>query len=125
MLADNKNIENLRQLYDEFKRYLMLQKKYTLLEVAEKLTILFSTLIFVLIVIILGMVALFYLSFTLAYWLAPMVGGILGSFALMSGFILLLIVVVTCFRKQLIIDPMARFIGNLFVDNQSKGKENE
>ena len=56
MFADDNSIENIQQLFLEFKKYLELQKKYTQLEVAEKLTILLSTLILVLLVVILGMV---------------------------------------------------------------------
>ena len=59
MFADDNSIENIQQLFFDFKKYLELQKKYTQLEVAEKLTILLSTLILVLLVVILGMVALF------------------------------------------------------------------
>lgn len=44
MFADDNSIENIQQLFLEFKKYLELQKKYTQLEVAEKLTILLSTL---------------------------------------------------------------------------------
>ena len=47
MFADDNSIENIQQLFLEFKKYLELQKKYTQLEVAEKLTILLSTLILV------------------------------------------------------------------------------
>ena len=60
MFADDNSIENIQQLFFDFKKYLELQKKYTQLEVAEKLTILLSTLILVLLVVILGMVALFW-----------------------------------------------------------------
>ena len=67
MFADDKSIENFQQLFFEFKKYLELQKEYTKLELTEKLTILFSTLIMILVLIILGMVALFYLLFALAF----------------------------------------------------------
>ena len=56
MFPTDKSIENLQQLFGEVKKYLALQKEYTLLEVSEKLTILLSTLILILIVIILSMV---------------------------------------------------------------------
>ena len=49
MFADDKSIENFQQLFFEFKKYLELQKEYTKLELTEKLTILFSTLIMVLV----------------------------------------------------------------------------
>ena len=51
----------------------------------EKLTILLSTLIMIVVLIILGMVALFYLLFALAYVLEPLVGGLMVSFAIIAG----------------------------------------
>ena len=54
MFTSDKSIEDLQQLFAEVKKFLALQKQYTLLEVAEKLTILLSTLILILIVIILS-----------------------------------------------------------------------
>ena len=100
MFADDNSIENIQQLFFDFKKYLELQKKYTQLEVAEKLTILLSTLILVLLVVILGMVALFYLSFTLAYILDPIVGGLMVSFAMISCFHILLIAFNCCVPQK-------------------------
>lgn len=79
MFADDKSIENIQQLFIEFKKYLELQKKYTQLEVTEKLTILLSTLILVLLVVILGMVACFTYLSPSAYILDPIVGGLMVS----------------------------------------------
>ena len=44
MFADDRSIENLQQLFVEFKKYLKLQKEYTKLEITEKLSILLSAL---------------------------------------------------------------------------------
>ena len=55
MFADDKSIENFQQLFFEFKKYLELQKEYTKLELTEKLTILLSTLIMIVVLIILGL----------------------------------------------------------------------
>ena len=79
MLFGEKSNESIQQLISEAKTYLDLQKDYIRLEMTEKLTILLSTLILVLIMVVLGMVALFYFSFTLAYVLAPFVGGLMVS----------------------------------------------
>ena len=62
MFADDNSIENIQQLFFDFKKYLELQKKYTQLEVAEKLTILLSSLVLGLMVVILGLGALLYRS---------------------------------------------------------------
>lgn len=115
--ADDKSIENMQQLFIEFKKYLELQKEYTKLEVTEKLSKLLSTLLLVLLVVILGVVVLFHLSFTLVYILAPLVGGLMMSFALITCFHILLIVLLVLFRKKLIIDPTVKLIAELFLDN--------
>ena len=54
MFINDESIDNLQQLFVEFKKYLELQREYTQLEITEKLTILFSTFITVIILIILG-----------------------------------------------------------------------
>ena len=90
MFADDKSIENMQQLFIEFKKYLELQKEYTKLEVTEKLSKLLSTLLLVLLVGILGVVVLFHI---------------------------LLIVLLDLFRKKLIIDPTVKLIAELFLDN--------
>ena len=86
MFADDRSIENLQQLFVEFKKYLKLQKEYTKLEITEKLSILLSALVLLSVVIILGMVALFYLSFALAYILDTLVGGLMVSFSIIAAF---------------------------------------
>lgn len=85
MFTDDKSIENIQQLFAEFKKFLVLQKEYTKLELTEKLTILLSTLIMILVLTILGMVALFYLLFALAYILEPLVGGLMVSFGIIAA----------------------------------------
>lgn len=123
MFPNDKSIETLQQLFTEIKKYLVLQKRYTQLEIAEKLTILLSTLILVLVIIILSMVALFYLSFTFAYLLAHLLGSIIISFALITCVILILIIAVYSLRKKLIVNPMAKFIANLFIKDSVKEEE--
>ena len=85
MFSSDKNIENLQQLYQEVKQYVNLQRDYVKIELVEKLTILGTSLLLVLVLIILGFIALFYLSFTLAYLLEPLVGSLKGSFAIITG----------------------------------------
>jgi uncharacterized membrane-anchored protein YjiN (DUF445 family) len=114
MFDNDQNTENLQQLFVEVKKYIFLQKEYITLEITEKLVILLSTLILLLLVFILGMVALFYLSFTLAYLLAPLVGGLMVSYGIISILYILLILAIISMKKRLIINPMAKFIANLF-----------
>ena len=85
MFANDKNIDNLQQLLAELKKYAELQKDYVKLHLVEKLTILISTLILVFILLILGIIALFYLSFSLASVLAPHVCGLMASYGILTG----------------------------------------
>ena len=125
MFANDKSIETLGQLFEECKKYILLQKEYMRLELVEKLTVLSSTCIMVVIAIILGMMALFYLSFSVAYILAPHVGGLTVSFAIITAFFLLLLAVVYVFRKQLIVRPLVRFMANLFMSSEETDTDKE
>lgn len=120
MFATDKSISTLRQLLQEFKKYLEMQKEYTRLEVTEKLSVLLSMLIVILLAVILGMMALFYFSFTLAYLMAPAVGGMTVSFCLLAIFYILLALALIALRKRLIVDPMVRFIASLFLKPTDK-----
>lgn len=125
MFADDKSIDNLQQLFLEFKKYLQMQKEYTQLELTEKLSVLLSTLILVLLVVTLGMVSLFYASFMLAYILEPYVGGLMVSFGLIAAFHLLLIILLFVFKKKWIINPMVRFLAELFLEDHHKQQTKE
>lgn len=114
MFANDKNIDNLQQILAELKKYAELQKDYVELHLIEKLTILISSLILVFVLLVLGIIALFYLSFTLAYILEPLVGGLMASYGIITGCIILLIILIVIFRKKLIVQPMVNFLANLF-----------
>ena len=117
MFANDKNIDNLQQLLAELKKYAELQKDYVQLHLVEKMTILISSLILVFVLLILGIIALFYLSFTLAYILEPHVGGLMMSYGIITGCIILLILLIVVFRKRLIVQPMVNFLANLLLND--------
>ena len=117
MFANDKNIDNLQQLFVELKKYAELQKDYVKLHLVEKLTILVSSLILVLVLVILGIIALFYHSFTLPYVLSPHVGGLMVSYGIITGCIILLIILIIFFRKRLIMQPMVNFLANLLLND--------
>ncbi len=125
MFVNDKSFESLEQLFVELKKYIGLQKEYMRLELIEKLTILVSSLILILILITLGMMALFYLSFTLAYILQPHVGGLTVSFAIITVLILLIVLAVYLSRKQLIEKPLVRFLTKLFMNGTKENETNE
>ena len=118
MFATDKTIDNLQALFTEVKHYVDLQKDYVKLDITHKLTVLLSTLILILILVVLGMTALFYLSFTLAYILEPHVGGLMNSYAIITSGIVLIGVLVYWFRQRLIVQPLTHFLANLLLNDK-------
>lgn len=114
MLIDDDSVKSIQELIRDFKKYLELQKEYTKLEITEKLTVIISTLLLVVILATLGVIVLFYLSLSFAYLLAPYVGGVIVSYAIMAGIILLIMLLVYSFRKKLFVTPLVNFLANLF-----------
>ena len=99
MFSDDSSIENFKQLFLEFRKYIELQKEFTKLEIVEKLTKLFSTLIMIVILIGLGLMALFYMLFALAYLLAPCVGGLPASFGIIVLILVVICAIIALFRQ--------------------------
>ncbi|ADQ78456.1 hypothetical protein Palpr_0294 [Paludibacter propionicigenes WB4] len=115
MINTQEPVENFQQLYDDIKKYVLLQTEYVKVEFVEKLAILLSTLLIVSLIIILVIIALFYLFFSIAYAVEPLVGSLSLSFAIISVIYFGLIALLMVFRKKLIINPMVRFLSNLFL----------
>ena len=116
--------ENLQSLWSETKNYLELQKEYLLMDTAEKLTVLLSAVATAAVLLILGMVALFFFVIAFALWLANIVGGV-WSFAIMGGSMIALMVVIFIYRKRWIIQPLSRLVVGLFVHEEEEEKEEE
>ena len=118
MFTNDKTIDSLQALFNEVKHYVDLQKDYVKLDIIHKLTILISTLILILVLVVLGMIALLYLSFTLAYILEPYAGGLTNSYAIITGGILLIGLIVYLLRQRMIIQPLTNFLANLFLNDK-------
>ena len=117
MFSNDKNIDTLQALYEEICRHVKLQGDYLKYDVVEKLTILLGTLLLIFILIVLGIMALFYFSYMLVYSLNAWVGSLIGSYAIMGGMILLLAFIVYRLRRPLIFNPMVKFLSELFLNN--------
>lgn len=120
MFANDKSIDNLESLFKEIKKYIELQGQFVKLELVEKLTILLSTFILILVLIILGIMALFYFSFMLVYILERWTESIIGSYAIIGGIILIIAFILYKARKQIIIQPMVNFLAHLFLEEHNK-----
>lgn len=119
MFANDKSIDNLTELFKEVKKYLKLQGEYVKLDLVEKLTILLSTLTLIFVLIILGTMAAFYLSFMLVYVLASATGSLVAGYAIIGGILILLAFIIYRLRQKLIFQPMVNFLAKLFLDDSS------
>lgn len=119
MFANDKSIDNLTELFKEVKKYLKLQGEYVKLDLVEKLTILLSTLTLIFVLIILGTMAVFYLSFMLVYVLASATGSLVAGYAIIGGILILLAFIIYRLRQKLIFQPMVNFLARLFLDDSS------
>lgn len=115
-MVHDKYVQLLDALFHEGKEYLELKKSILTLTVIEKASIFISTLAIGFILIILGMIALFYLSFMAANLIAPYVGGQWESFGIITIFMLLLMLLFFRLKRILIIRPLTRFLYTLLKD---------
>lgn len=119
-MVHDKYVQLIQEIFSEGKEYLKLQKEFLALTFIEKAAIFISTFVIGFILVILGMIALFYLSFVTAYLIAPYVGGQWQSFGIITLVILLLMYIFFRLRKRLIIQPVTRFLYMLLKDVKNK-----
>lgn len=104
-----------RVLWAELRETLKLNLDYARLTAAEKLTMLITTAAIAMVVFVLLSLIVFFVSLAIARWIATGVGMIWAYF-IMGGFYMLLIALVLIFRKQLVVNPISRFVSRLFLN---------
>lgn len=120
MWGDSKTTDNLNQLLDEVKCYVKLEKEYLTLDLVEKLSKLFSAIVLGFILMCLGIVVLFYLSFTAIYLISPIVGGLTTAYAIMTLILLILLFCIYKQREKWILIPITQFIANVLLSDETE-----
>lgn len=110
-----------KKLFNEARKFFALEWDYTKLTAVEKLAVLLSATAFVAVVIIIATFALSYLFSALITVLASALGCEWGAQLIAAALLLLLLLVVFAFKKQIIVDPITRFVSKLFL----KPEDNE
>ncbi len=121
MYCDGMNEIDYKKLISEARKYFSLEWDYTKLTAVEKMAVLLSSIAFVAVVIIIGTFAMAYVFSALISVLATALGCTWGAQLIAAGILLLLLLVVFAFKRQLIVDPVARFVSKLFL----KPEDNE
>lgn len=113
-MSDNSNSSTVKTLWERLRDLATLKYEYARLTLAEKLTMIFSMLILCLIGIFVSMISIFFLSVAISQWIAESIGAIWSS-VIIAGFYLILLLLLVGFRKQLIINPVSKFISRLII----------
>lgn len=103
-------------------RYGKLLLEDTRLGLAEKLTRLLTAVTMVALLAFLGLVALIFITIGVSCWLAPVLSP-MWSFFIMSAIYIIIIGVLVAFKRQLVVDPIARFVTSLLVEAPAPPKE--
>lgn len=120
MFANDKSIDTLEELFKETKKYLRLQGEYLKLDIIQKLAILLSSFMLILILAILGAMAVYYFSFMLVYLLESWVGSLIISYAIVGSLLLLAALGIYLLRQKLIFRPTINFLAHLLLDEHNK-----
>jgi hypothetical protein len=123
MLSSDQNIQTIRELVLNLKEYAELKAESVQIGIIRKLSILITALIVGGLAFMLAAIIIFFLSGTLALALAPHVGGTAISCLIVATFYLLLGCLIYAKRTAWILNPIANFIGELFLKSDESIKE--
>lgn len=117
-----------RRLYDEVKRLVNLEVENARLILTERLTLLFGRVAIVAVSFVLSACVVIFLSMSISDLL---LGSLTpwATYMIVGGFYVLLIIILCIFRRQLIINPIARYLSKILLEprpsRRSKGGESD
>lgn len=114
MFSNDKNVETIGQLVEVLKHYVGLRTEHLKLDIVDKVVQLLTALTIVVVLVGLLVIALIYLSFALAFWLAAFVGNVWG-FAIVAGIYIFLLILFVAFRHQWIERPLVKFLASILM----------
>ena len=125
MWGDSRTTDNLTLLLDEVKSYVNLEKEYLTLDLVEKLSKLFSAIVLGFVLMCLGIVVLFYLSFTTIFLISPLVGGVTAAFALVTLVLFILLFCIYYNREKWIVLPITQFVAGVLLNSNPESEKEE
>lgn len=111
----NQESSTYNKLYAEIKRLIGLQVEDMKLLITEKLTLLLGRIALVAVAFVVSATALIFLSMSVADFLLRGMEPC-WTYLIIGGFYVLLVVIACCFRRKLIVDPIARYISRVILD---------
>ncbi len=124
---ENQNLNtSFKEAASELKDYLDLQIKYQKMQAAKKTSMIssFSALFLILFAIAIGFTLFF--SFAFVWWYSNGdTSKMYEGYLIIAGFYLLLAVIVFLFRKQLLFNPIRKFLTDLFFEDNNEENQDE
>ena len=108
--------EKYKQIIDSLKQSAKVELEYSKLTPSEKLSILLSRGIIVLVMIIFAACALFLLEWGLTHWLIQLTGSLWIGVLVSLAVLMVIFIVLFGYRKQLVINPVTRFVTKLLLN---------
>lgn len=122
---DAGSTRDMSALAQEIKRYLRLQKRYLALDAVEKVTRLLSSVAVAVVCLMLGAMVLFFALYALAEWAGTLLGSTAGGFLMVAVLLMVLAIVFYNHRQQWVVQPLARLMAALFLDDEEEEVEDE
>jgi len=105
------------------KEYVRLKFELFRLIAAEKVVLLTTHILITLILFFLGLFLIFFLSLSFIFWYGEYIGSMYEAALMVSGFFLLMSVLVYLFRYQLFINPLVSRLSNMIVEDEADEEE--
>lgn len=121
-MSDSSRPSSLHTLASLVRDWVSLYLDNARLTAAEKLTLLLSAVALYSVAMVLGMVALVFITMGIASVLSAYIAPF-WSYLIVGGVFVALIVILFVFRTQLLINPIARFISKLIVKEPKEEEE--
>ncbi len=122
MAENDKNIDRLESLLFEVKKYIELQRDVVKLDFTEKLTVIFSGAILVLVLAVMGLLVLLTCSFMLVYVLNDYLNNLILSSGIVCLSFIILTLIIYWKRDLFITRIVVNFLGKLFLEKNDKKK---
>lgn len=114
-MSESNEKGNLQKMFDNIKRMITLQLDYARLTAAEKLTIILSTMAIYGLVVIFATLSLVFITLGVGHLLATTIAPHF-AYLIVAGFYVVVLFLLFIFRKQLFVNPIARFVSKLFIN---------
>ncbi len=117
--SDRTTNESLKRIYATLRRFTLLHLESARLTTTEKLTLLGTAIVYGALLIIFGSMALFFITIGIGHLLATTIAEHF-AYLWVACFYIVLVLVIIIFKRQLILNPICRYLSRLLAPKPEK-----